>query len=72
MYMYIYVYIYIYIYILYIYILTKQTFVLMLKFPKCFQQNQIKRSFSCSQTYQKLPNQDQLELFAANSFKLIS
>ena len=76
---YIYVYIHTYIYIciciymyIYIYIILTKTFVLMLKFPKCFQQNQIKRSLSCSQTYQKLPNQDQLELFAANSFKLIS
>ena len=39
---------------------------------KCFRQNQIRRSFSCFLTYQNLPSQVQLVLFAANFLKLMN
>ena len=44
----------------------------MLNFPKYFRQNQIRQSFSCSPTYQKIPCHNQLVLSAANSFKLMT
>ena len=37
-----------------------------------FRQNRIRQSFSRSQTYQKIPCQDQIVLSAANSFKLMT
>ena len=44
----------------------------MLNFPKCVRQNQIRQSFSCSLTYQKIPRHNQLVPSAANTFKLMT